>query len=105
MAVIIYEALGYRLIDVNTALKDTFINLKNGQNTHIEFQLHNILLKPGTYLIGLWLGRANVEDIDGITYVTSFVVESDLELIEHATVYPGPYQCRFSINLEPFAKI
>ena len=86
VAIILYDLLGYRLIDANTALQGEFLDMASGQKAHVEFQLHNLLLKPGTYLVGVWLGRANLEDIDGITYVTSLNVEQDLDLVDHSTL-------------------
>ena len=97
VAVIIYDSKGFRLIDANTALQNNSLNLDQGHTACVEFQLQNLLLKPGNYLIGLWIGQsAFSEDIDGITYVTSFAVEADLESVEHSIVFPGIYQCRFS---------
>lgn len=97
VAVIIYDSKGFRLIDANTAIQNNFLNLDQGHTARVEFQLQNLLLKPGNYLIGLWIGQAAFsEDIDGITYVTSFAVEPDLESVEHSAVFPGIYQCRFS---------
>ena len=96
IALIIYDSSGYRLIDANTALQGSFLDLMAGQEAHIEFQLHNVLLKPGIYLLGLWLGRANVEDIDGITYVKRFSVEADPETLMHSQTFPGVYQCGYT---------
>jgi len=97
VAVIIYDSKGFRLIDANTAIQNSFLNLDRGRTAHVEFKLQNVLLKPGNYLIGLWIGQATYsEDIDGITYVTSFAVEPDLDTVEHSTNFPGIYQCQFS---------
>jgi hypothetical protein len=95
----IYDSAGYRLIDVNTALKGSFLSLKRGQEAQIQFQLRNVLLKPSTYLLGLWLGRGASEDIDGVTYATSFTVEADPEALSHSEVFPGPYQCAYTYNV------
>jgi lipopolysaccharide transport system ATP-binding protein len=97
VAIIIYDALGYRLIDVNTSIQGNYLYIRQEQEAYVEFTLHNLLLKPGTYLLGLWLGQATyAEDIDGITYASSFVVEADPDLIKNTNVFPGPYQCNFS---------
>jgi lipopolysaccharide transport system ATP-binding protein len=98
VAVIIYDQTGYRLIDANTALKGRFLDLEPGQHAHVEFQLHELLLKPGTYMLGLWLGRGHV--IDGITYATAFSVEADPQTIKHVETFPGIYQCRYSYTME-----
>jgi lipopolysaccharide transport system ATP-binding protein len=102
VAIIVYDIMGYRLIDANTALQGNFLNLEKGQKACVEFQLHNLLLKPGKYLLGVWLGQATFsEDIDGITYVSSFSVEADPGAIKHPTEFPGVYQCKFSQRILP----
>ncbi|MCK7479369.1 MAG: Wzt carbohydrate-binding domain-containing protein [Candidatus Moduliflexus flocculans] len=102
VAIIIYDISGYQVIDVNTALNDTFMSLVPHQKACVRFVLKKVLLRPGTYLIGLWLGRPNVEDIDGITYARSFTIEMDPREIKHHQVFPGVYQCEFvhSIHIE-----
>ena len=99
VAVIIYDMNGYRLIDVNTALKEQYLELNAGQEAQVEFVLHDLLLKPDTYQVGLWLGRKNVEDIDAIKHAGSFNVELDPENTKHFQTYPGAYQCRFSHSI------
>ncbi len=99
VAIIIYDVSGYRLIDVNTALKGSFIDLRPGDLAHVEFRLEELLLKPGNYLLGLWLGRGSVEDIDGILYAEKFSVEPDPELFKHSEEFPGVYQCRYTHDI------
>ena len=99
IAVIIYDSTGYRLVDINTAIHDDFLELKANQEAEVSFRILNVLLKSGVYLIGLWLGRRNVADIDGIQYATSLSVEPDLKSIEHVQEFPGVYQCRFQHNI------
>jgi lipopolysaccharide transport system ATP-binding protein len=98
VALILYDSTGYRLIDANTALQGSFLNLEQGQEASVRFHLNDVLLKPGSYLLGLWLGRSGSigEDIDGITYVTTIKVEPDPQSLMHWQTYPGTYQCRFS---------
>ena len=98
VALIIYDHAGYRLIDSNTALKDSLLDLKAGEKAHVQFQLLDVLLKPGLYALGLWLGRKG-EDVDGITYAATFSVEPDPEKIVYADTFPGVYQCEFSHTL------
>jgi lipopolysaccharide transport system ATP-binding protein len=102
VAITIYDISGYRIIDANTALKDAFLSLIPSQKARVRFVLKKVLLRPGTYLIGLWMGRPNVEDIDGITYARSFTIEMDPREIKHHQVFPGVYQCEFvhSIDIE-----
>jgi hypothetical protein len=99
-ALIIYDSSGYRLIDVNTALQGSFLNMKAGDEATVSFRLRNLLLKPGVYFLGLWLGRGSVEDIDGITYVATFTVEADPEAMIHTETFPGVYQCRYEQRIE-----
>jgi len=96
VALIIYDSLGYRLIDANTALQGVFLDLKPGQEARVEFEFEEVLLRPGIYLLGLWMGRHDVEDIDGITYATSLSVEPNPEGMISSINFPGVYQCRYS---------
>lgn len=96
VALVIYDSSGYRLVDVNTALKGSFLSLRKGQMAQVQFELDEVLLRPGVYLVGLWLGRIGVEDIDGITYATSFSVEADPESLFSSERFPGAYQCKYS---------
>ena len=96
VCVVLYDAAGYRLVDVNTALQGRFLTLAPGDEARVEFELERVLLKPGPYLLGLWIGRGGLEDIDGILYATTLIVEPDPGRLRHSEVFPGPYQCEFS---------
>jgi lipopolysaccharide transport system ATP-binding protein len=96
VAVIIYDASRYRLIDVNSALKGEFITLSAGQKATMQFRLNDLMLNTGQYIIGLWMGRSNIEDIDGIKYLTTFNVIPNNDDIKYSTNFPGPYKCKFS---------
>ena len=100
VAMIIYEQSGYRLIDANTAMKNSFLSLKQGQIATVTFILQNVLVRPGNYLLGLWLGRANIEDIDGILYAKQFSVEIDPYLSESAHNFPGIYLCNYNHSIK-----
>jgi lipopolysaccharide transport system ATP-binding protein len=100
VALIIYDSTGYRLIDVNTALRGQFISLNPDQKADVQFHLSNLLLRPGRYLVGLWLGRGGVENIDDISYATSFTVEADAQALIHTETFPGPYQCAFTQTIK-----
>jgi lipopolysaccharide transport system ATP-binding protein len=100
VALIIYDSAGYRLIDVNTALQGSFLSLKAGEGAQVIFYLRDVLLKPGVYLLGLWIGRKSIEDIDGITHATSISVEADPETLKYSETFPGVYQCRYSHYIE-----
>jgi lipopolysaccharide transport system ATP-binding protein len=95
VGVSIYDATGFRLIDVNTAMQGRFVSMDAGDDARVAFVLDEVWLKPGTYLIGLWMGRTNAEDIDGITYAATFEVEPDPRRLQHSEQFPGPYLCPF----------
>src|SRR5437870_8956173 len=95
LAIIIYEMNGFRVIDTNTAQKGEFVSLRAGQKARAHFLLRDVLLKPGKYFIGVWLGRHNMETIDHVEHaVTMDIVESD-ETSGHYVIFPGTYLCRF----------
>lgn len=95
LAIIFWDVNGYRVIDTNTAQKGQFVGLNAGQTGRAEFLLREVLLRPGTYFVSLWLGRLPMEIIDHVeNSVTLNVVESD-ETNQHSEIYPGIYLCRF----------
>jgi lipopolysaccharide transport system ATP-binding protein len=47
VAVIIYDANGYRLIDLHTALKGEFLSLDAGQRATVRFLMREIRARPG----------------------------------------------------------
>jgi lipopolysaccharide transport system ATP-binding protein len=99
LAIIIYEMNGFRVIDTNTAQKGEFVTLRAGQKARARFLLRDVLLKPGKYFIGLWLGRHNTETIDHVEHaVTMDMVESE-ETSGHYVIFPGAYLCRFEQNV------
>jgi lipopolysaccharide transport system ATP-binding protein len=100
VALIIYDAAGYRLIDVNTALQGCFLSLNAGEEARVTFYLEDVLLKPGVYFLGLWIGRKSVEDIDGIRHATSISVEADPQTLKYSETFPGVYQCRYQHHIE-----
>jgi lipopolysaccharide transport system ATP-binding protein len=103
VAIIVYDSAGYRLIDANTALQGSLLTLGSEEEAHVRFRLHNVLLKPGTYMVGLWMGRPGIEDMDGITYADSFTIEPNTETAEHTETFPGVYQCLFTHDIRTAA--
>jgi lipopolysaccharide transport system ATP-binding protein len=104
LAVIFYDSNGYRVIDTNTAQKGDFVMLKAGQVARANFRLQEVLLKPGKYFVGLWLGREGVETIDHIEHATTIDFAENEETSGHPVLYPGTYLCRFEESvsiLEP----
>ncbi len=104
LAVIFYDSSGSRVIDTNTAQKGEFVSLSAGQTARARFLLREVLLRPGQYLVGLWLGRAEMETIDDVEYATSLDFIESEETSRHTETFPGMYLCRFEENvsvLEP----
>jgi hypothetical protein len=103
VGITIYDATGYRLVDANTAMQGRFVSMAPGDEATITFALDDVRLKPGTYLVGLWMGRTNAEDIDGILYAATLEVEPDPQQLRHSEQFPGAYLCAFehSVTIAP----
>ncbi|WP_216292560.1 ABC transporter ATP-binding protein [Polynucleobacter sp. 15G-AUS-farblos] len=97
-AITFYDDLGSRLIDLNTLIKGVSVDISKDQIYKIKFIAKNIRLKPDIYTIGLWLGRLNEADIDGIRYSTSFRLDARREDILYASPFPGIYSCEFDVS-------
>jgi len=95
LAIIFYDSSGYRVIDANTAQKGEFVSLQAGQTVRANFLLREVLLRPGKYLIGLWLGRESMEVIDDVEHAATLDVIEGEETSQHVIVFPGVYLCRF----------
>jgi homopolymeric O-antigen transport system ATP-binding protein len=102
VAVIIYDGGGYRLIDVNLNQKGEFLHLLTGEKARIRFLIRELLLKPGAYLVGLWLGRNNIEETDYLEYAATLEVAPNAEMQIHSVVFPGPYLCQFESSISTF---
>ena len=103
VGITVYDATGYRLVDANTAMQGRFVSMTPGEKATVTFTLDDVRLKPGTYLVGLWMGRTNVEDIDGILYAATLEVEPDPQQLRHSEQFPGAYLCAFehSVVISP----
>jgi lipopolysaccharide transport system ATP-binding protein len=99
LAIIFYDSSGYRVIDTNTAQKGEFVSLQAGQIATANFLLREVLLRPGKYLVGLWLGRPAMETIDDVEHVTTVDFVEGEETSQHYVVFPGTYLCRFDQNV------
>jgi lipopolysaccharide transport system ATP-binding protein len=95
VGITIYDASGYRLVDANTGMQGRFVSMKPGDEARVDFTLDDLRLNPGTYLVGVWMGRGNVEVIDGILYAATLEVEPDPQQLQHSEQFPGPYLCAF----------
>jgi len=96
VALVISEMSGSRVIDANIAMKDEFLTLEPGQQAHVRFILHRLLLRPDMYRLGLWIGRRSTEDIDLVPCAKVFAVEVNPERTNGSQIFPGVYQCEFT---------
>jgi lipopolysaccharide transport system ATP-binding protein len=95
LAAIFYDANGVRVIDTNTGQKGDYVSLNAGQKARARFLVREVLLKPGRYFVGLWLGRHGMEVVDDIEHAVTFDVVENEETNQHVVIYPGIYLCRF----------
>ena len=65
-----------------------------GRKLRAEFVLRELLLKPGTYFISLWVGKWPTEVIDHVEQAATLEVLGNEETSRHSTVFPGVYLCR-----------
>jgi lipopolysaccharide transport system ATP-binding protein len=101
VAIVVYDPSGYRVIDASLLLSGQSLTLAGGQSQVVCFVLRDVLLKPDDYTLGVWIGRTNAEDIDGILHAITVTIEPDLDTIQHSAAYPGLYQCRFDVETLP----
>jgi lipopolysaccharide transport system ATP-binding protein len=100
VAIIFYDMNGFRVIDTNTAQKGEFVSMSAGQKARARFLLNDVLLKPGKYFVGAWLGRHVVMGtIDHIEHAVTLDVMESEETAQNSIVYPGVYLCRFEHTL------
>ena len=99
VGVIIRDMNSYRLIDVNTALKDQFLNLREGDKVTVQFCLKDLLIKPGLYSISLWMGRGGMDTIDQVDYSAQFEVVQSGDTVQHIETFLGPYVCKYDCRI------
>jgi lipopolysaccharide transport system ATP-binding protein len=99
LAIIFYDSNGYRLVDANTAQKGEFLSMRAGQTATAKFVLRDVLLRPGQYLLGLWLGREGAGVVDHIEHARQLDFADGEETNGHPRLYPGKYLCRFEQSI------
>jgi lipopolysaccharide transport system ATP-binding protein len=99
VAVTIYDLRGLRIVDVNTALKGDYLTMNPGEAAEVQFSLYNLLLRPDTYIIGIWMGRRSVETIDWVEAATSVTIQKDLQTAKSPEEFPGVYLCEFTYRI------
>jgi lipopolysaccharide transport system ATP-binding protein len=98
-AAIVYDQNGFRVIDANIGQKDRYLSLRPGETAKISLLLSDVLLRPGHYLVGLWLGRHGVETTDHVEYARRLTILDPNNNRQHPIVYPGVYLCHFEENI------
>jgi lipopolysaccharide transport system ATP-binding protein len=95
-AIIFYDMNGLRVIDTNTGQKGESVSISAGQRARARFLLHDVLLRPGKYFVGLWIGKhVAMGTIDHIEHAVTLEVMESEENAKHSIIYPGVYLCRF----------
>ncbi len=98
VAIIIYDSSGSRLVDANTEIAGLPFDIAAHGTTTAVFRLKDLLLRPGRYFLGTWIGRRNIADIHGVTHALEFEVRHSASNAGHIHSYPGTYQCRFDVS-------
>jgi lipopolysaccharide transport system ATP-binding protein len=107
LALIFYDMNGVRVIDTNTAQKGVFVTMNPGQKVRANFLLHDLLLRPGKYFVGLWMGREAMEVVDHVEQAATLDVMEGEEAKSHAVTFPGVYLCRFEseVTIQSVVKV
>jgi hypothetical protein len=100
VAVIFYDMNGTRVLDTNTAQKGQYVSMSAGQKARAHFLLRDVLLRPGKYFIGLWLGRLTMETVDHIEHAATLDFMEGEANSKDGNTYPGVYLCRFENSVE-----
>ena len=100
IAVIFYDMNGVRVIDTNIGQKGKFVSMEAGRKARANFLLHDVLLRPGKYFVGIWIGRhVDGGTIDHIEHAVTMDVMETEDTTMNSIVYPGVYLCRFEHTL------
>ena len=99
VSLIIWDRSGYRLTNVNTWKKGRLLDLLAGDRACIRFRVRELLLLPGSYVIGLWIGHERVDAIDYIEQAASIDVVPNPADNKSPMEFSGPYLCRFDQDI------
>lgn len=100
VAIVISDEREVRLIDANTLIKGYGLALKKGQSAKVNFSLKNVRLRPGNYIVALWMGAYANHEIDAVKYAASFEVEARRQDVLYTAPFPGLYSCEFDYKVE-----
>lgn len=99
VAIIIYDLYGVRIIDANLAIQGQAASFLPDDLKTVTFTLHDVLLKPGEYVLGLWCGVPNT-NIDAISEAIRFRVDERLSSKKYSITFDGFYQCNYDIEMD-----
>ena len=72
------------------------MSMEAGGKARANFLLHDVLLRPGKYFVGIWIGRhVDSGTIDHIEHAVTMDVMETEDTTMNSIVYPGVYLCRF----------
>jgi hypothetical protein len=57
LGVTIFNKSGFKLVNADILALKRVVTLQRGRN-NIKFTIHELHLKPGTYILGLWLAKS-----------------------------------------------
>lgn len=93
IAVTIYDQFGTKLVNVDTVAIGKMVQLKSGKNL-IKFRIEQLHLKPGIYVVGLWLANSTGTIYDYLT--SAFKIEVvDFESQQFGMRVDGAVTCDF----------
>jgi ABC-type polysaccharide/polyol phosphate transport system ATPase subunit len=98
MAVTLYTQTGIKLINADTVSQAETLHLRQGRNT-IRLRIEEVHLKPGIYLVGLWLGHVVGTGLDCVEAAFQIeVVPAESEGFGVTPLSDGVVPCRFSLS-------
>jgi lipopolysaccharide transport system ATP-binding protein len=100
LALTFYDANGSKLVNADILSLGRVVSLRPGRN-RVRFDIQELLLNPGTYLLGLWLADAGGEVLDFTEAALDLeVVAPEREGPGIRPVSDGAVPCRFSVEVE-----
>lgn len=107
LSVSIWNQSGTKLVNADTTTLGRTVALRQGKTT-CRLTIERLYLKPGTYVVGLWLGDPASETLDRIE--SAFRIEVHDRQPERPAVrldprYDGPVECRFDVAELPLHEV
>jgi ABC-type polysaccharide/polyol phosphate transport system ATPase subunit len=99
IAVTLYDVYGTKLVNADILSKGQVINLHQGIN-HILFEIKQLYLNPGVYVIGLWVANPAGEVYDHIPSAVKLeVMDFDIEKFSSRIKADGTVPCEFMVKI------